>query len=353
MEPTVDAAVYHDFYFKLALPMRLPPTARRVLQEFVDIDVNSPTIAQVIAANPYVHNCLMQLIVALGPKETLPGLQTAILLLGMQGTRDFVCALQMQRGATGRFVKTGKDGKPELQASEIVKFARKAEEHAAEHRVPAPDLAYAAGLMFDQAVLVGRHRFGAQKAFEEYAATVFSHGLKSARIAVELVRGQMGDVGISRFLFAACLVHDIGKLALELLFPPDRAGSYQAFRAELAKAKGGQPPRVARHLLEERKFGLTHEYYGAQMCYHFKALREVGRGVLFHHDPYLGRSAGEEVLSLASWIAVASNVANHFQPPKGDGDPIAKRWIPPEIGPIGVRPRAIADVIAMLGSESF
>src|SRR5581483_2245864 len=102
----------------------------------------------------------------------------------------------------------------------------------------------------------------------------------------------------------ACLIHDIGKLAMELLYPPTVAESFESFRKDLSKKP---VTREVIHFLEAKRFGLTHEYYSAQMAYSFDVFKSVERAILFHHDPCVVKSVNREIYSFASLIALASN----------------------------------------------
>lgn len=341
MEPKIDPKLFHDFHFKVAMSLRLPDTSRKVLEEFVDIDVNAEAVAKIVQRNQYFEHMLLHEIRSLGLKENTPKLTAAVALLGMQRVRDFVCALQILRMVGRRHPEVDKDGKLNFKASDYLKHATRTEEFVTNHRLQYGDTAYAAGMMFDVMTAVGQELFQAPKTYFEYVGEVYKHGMRTARIGVEIAKS-FKSFSYTKFVFAACLVHDIGKLAMELLL------DYSNFRADLGKKPVS---REVRHFAEAARYGLTHDYFSSQMAYFFGVFRTVEKAILFHHEPYLLKSSNKELFTFASLIALASNMANNVRVPKDANDPIYKAWFTPELGDFKVDPKLLQTIMSKVAGE--
>jgi HD-like signal output (HDOD) protein len=322
-------------------------TSRKLLEEFVDIDVNTDSVSRIVQRNQYVEHLLLHEIQTLRMKESTPTLKAAIALLGMARVRDFVNALQMVRMVGKRHPKIGKDGRYDFKPTEMLKYALRTEEFMNIRRMQYADTGYAAGMMFDLMVKIGQEFFQAPKAFSEYVDEVYKHSLRSAMVGVELAK-TVKNLGFAKFVFSACLLHDIGKLAMELMFPPGAPNSFQSFRAEVAKK---QLSREMIHFVESARFGLTHEYYGSQMAYFFHFFRGIEKAILFHHDPYLIRTSNRELYTLSALMALASNVASHLKPPKDQNDPLYKAWFPPELRDFKLEHKIMKIVVSRVMSE--
>lgn len=328
------------------MPLRLPLTSRKILEAFINIDVNTETVSRIVQRNQYLEVALLREIKALGLKDNTPTLKAAIALLGMQRVRDFLCALQIIRWAGNKYPKIDKDGKVDFRPSELLQYALRTEEFASMRRIDYVDTAYAAGMMFDIMLYLGKDVFGASRGYEEFVAEIFKHSLRAARIGTEIAKS-FKNLGFSKYVFAACLIHDIGKLAMYLLYPPTTPNSYHLFLGDLKKKP--QKREVA-HFAEAKRFGATHEYYGAQMAYFFQLLRSIEKPLLFHHDPYLIRS-NRDVFNFACLISLASNMANNFRSPKDSKDPVYEAWFTSEMSDFRVDPKLLLLIMAKIGSD--
>ena len=289
----------------------------------------------------------MNLAQAMSGKEETPTLRSAVSLLGMQVTRDQVCAAQIYRSVTDEFPPVSKDGKSEGNLLDYVRYAQKAFQFAEESCKGHQESAYAAGALFDIVRLIGAKIFKAGKSYEEFHDAVFTQGLASARVGVQIAR-RFHNNAFANIIFPACLIHDIGKLAMELLYPPSSPKSYQGFRNEITKKT---PSRQLRHVLEAQRFGMSHEYYSAHMTYHHKMFRNCTRAVLFHHDPFIVKTSKKEAYLLGCIIALASNLASNTGIPKDANDPIYKKWITPDLETYKVDSKALIEFAKALAGQ--
>ena len=347
MDISVQPEIFHEFYTKIAFRLRLGNTSRQILGRFIAADASATAITQILDQNQYFGERLVGLAHALSGKEEAPTLRSAVSMLGMQVSRDHVCAAQVYRSVTDKFPPVDKDGKPEGNPLDYVTFARKALSFAEENCKNHADSAYAAGALFDIVKLIGSEIFKAGKGFDDYHQEVFTQGLASAKIGVEIVKRFHGNA-FSNIIFPACLIHDIGKLAMELLYPPSKNPSYQAFRQEVAKKT---PSRLLRHTMEAKRFGMSHEYYSAHMTYHHKMFRNCTRAVLFHHDPFIVKNSAKEAHLLGCVIALASNMASNTAIPKDGNDPAYKKWITPDLESYKAEPKKLIEMAKGLGQQ--
>ncbi|MBI2607030.1 MAG: HD domain-containing protein [Deltaproteobacteria bacterium] len=349
MIPNVDQKIFHDFHFRLAMPMRIPQTSRKIIEEFVDIDVNSDMVSKIIGRNQYVKYMLMKQIEGMGLKGKSKELDSVIVMFGMEEVRDFVCALQILRTVGGKHPQVGPDGRFGFKTADVLKYALRTEEYVKNRKFPYADSAYAAGMMFDRMVAIGADIFNAPKSYFAYVDDVYKHGLMSARIGYEVAR-EMKGFGFSKVLFASCLVHDIGKLVMELLYAEGTPNAFKQFRLDIEK----KPlTRDLIHFIETARFGFTHEYYSSQLVWAYEIFRIVERAILFHHDPYLIRSSNKDTYNLACLIALASNMARKFQKARNVNDSIMKHWLSPELKDFAIDPRILVTTMEKLDGETF
>ncbi|NUM88976.1 MAG: hypothetical protein HUU37_07215, partial [Bdellovibrionales bacterium] len=117
-------------------PLKLKPTARDTLQEFIDIDVTADDLVQILNRNLAYRDMFERFVqkrikpAAGGDKkdaqEPSPT-HRLVSLLGMIGSRNFILALRMSRLHTGHFpVKD--DGSVDLKAGDFLKRASDIEE---------------------------------------------------------------------------------------------------------------------------------------------------------------------------------------------------------------------------------
>ena len=347
MRAEVDSKVFQEFLFKIAMAMKMPKTSKDILARFVDIDIKAEDVAKSIRSNQYVENSVMTHIKSL-LKDKNPDLEAAGVLLGMVGTRDFVCALQLIRTVSQEFPALGPDGKFQFKPMDVLKYAKKTEEYVSARHMPYADMAYAAGMMFDRMVAIGTEIYKAPKSYYDSVEEVYKHGLKSARVGFEIANS-VKSIGFSKVIFAACLIHDVGKLAMELLYPEGSPNAYKNFNADINKKP------LNRHMiyfLECQRYGFTHDYYGAQLVWSFEVFRNIERALLYHHQPYLTKSA-KDIYNLASLIALSSNIARKYQPAKTSNDPVIHQWLTPELNDFRIAPSVLVGVMEKCSKESF
>lgn len=322
---------------------------REILAKFVDIDVTADAVTKEISKDYKILELLTTQIKALKPDTGFnPSPNAAVAMLGMQNVRNFICLLQIYFMFNGKYPDRDAQGKLAISASDYLKHAIKTEEFAQLKNLPFSDAAFVAGLLFDVLSETGTTKFGLQKSFQEYVAEIYKHGLRSAVIGLQIAKALKYDQAL-KLVFVGCLLHDLGKLALEIMYPPGSPKSYQDFRKEIAKK---QYKRHVIHLLETKQYGLTHEYYSSQILSYSKIFKDIERAILFHHEPYLICSENRDIYQFASIVALATNMATNAKAPKDTNDPVYSLWLTPELKDLKITKKTLMIIMLKLGRET-
>jgi len=88
----------------------LPETCYAILSSFANIDVKAERIRKYLEENPYYSFQFLKVIESLKKREQMPSLEGALVLFGMQNSRDLILAMQMNRVIKG--------GHPEWEKTE-------------------------------------------------------------------------------------------------------------------------------------------------------------------------------------------------------------------------------------------
>jgi len=291
-------------FFDMILPEVAPaPSAAAVLEVFASLDSDVDRLNERLARNPALGERWDRHVEKARSAE-VPRRQ-AFVLLGMENTRDFLVT-GGGKAAYGRAAQT-------------------AREVLSKEKDSAPELAYAAGVIFD-AFAAGAARWIAEpierKTYLTELDRVAAHGLQAARVAHGLARGISGLSG-ARLAFAGGLLHDVGKVALTALDP-----GYAEFRKH---AEEKALSRRIRQFAEAERYGLTHAELGSLVCAAHPLFAPLARAVRFHHDPHLLRGDDRSAFRLAAILSVASNMARLNKKAENDKDPLIAEWKGPEL----------------------
>lgn len=330
----------HDFIEKIGNKLSLPRMSRTLLSEFASVDVTAARVSQVLKENPYYEFQFLKMFESMRKREEIPPTEGAMVLLGMQNSRNLVIALQLIRTIKGTHPEWDKDGKLKIKAADVLKYAIRTEDLLARDKKGFVNTAFAAGLIYDALVMIASELPDGRKKILPYIDQVYAHGLKSAQIAVQLSES-MADFAFKKYIFSACLIHDVGKICLAILDP-----TYLTFIEEAGKK---DLPRSIRHFTEQKRFKLDHAEIGSMVCVSFKVFKSIDKAILFHHDPYLLKSANKNLFQLASCICLASNMANNWRKPKDTADPLLAMWKGPELGDFKIDPKILVQSVQKLG----
>lgn len=309
--------ILDKFFEKVALKLALPDTSLAVLEAFSSLDQKAERVADAMRRNPYYEYQFLKVIESLGKREDKPSVEAAIVLLGMQNSRDLLFSMQMLRNIKGTHPEWDPNGKLTYQPAQAVKYAKKAEEFLAAKKDEYASMAYAGGLMFDFVAALAQELLPDPKAVHAYLDVIFNHGFKAARFGREFVSTQK-DFTHKKFIFATCLVHDIGKGFMATLDP-----DYLVFNEECIKA---EVPRHVRTHAEEKRYGCSHPMIGAIACSYFNVFKKVAPAVFFHHAPYMLKKGQKGLYDLTCMVSFCSNLSGQFKNPANAQDPLFEQW---------------------------
>lgn len=338
--PTPTQELFSRFVPEIGLRLQLPRLSRRVLKRFSEGDVKAGELAAALAENGYYQNVVVRAAGgARDAKDAPMPTESAILRLGMQRARDLICAAQLARHIRRTHIKFDANGKIQLNPAEVLKFAAATEEAASAYRPSFSDAAFAAGMVFDALREIAVHQLKSPKSVIEFLEQTHKHGVLAAKIGVEVAKG-VPEATAPRFVFSACLLHNVGKAVLAMLDP-----HYPDF---LEKCKKAQIPRAARHFFEQKRYTLTHEAYSAFCVEFFPTLSITRDAILCHHQPHALLKANREQYVLSGLICMATNMATNWTVPKNAADPVVATWLGPELKGFPVKAEALVRVAGKL-----
>ncbi len=308
--------IYTQFLEQIAPKIALRPTSSAILGAFVKIDVTSQKIATALRANPYYLHYFKRVLEGRIQRTDALGLEAGIVQLGMQNSRNIVISLQAYRSVLGGNPALDDKGQLEYRPEELLKYAVKTEELLSIDRSGYSDTAYAAGLIFDLLSLMTQDLGERKVKVQTYLAQTYLQGLRTAKIAMELAQ-DLPDFSYRKFLFSACLIHNVGKVAMAILDPEYLTWLDEVRRQEL--------PRTVRHFAEGYRFGMTHASFSAMICHTFKLFQPIEKAILHHHDPHRVKNQ-KNIYELACLISLSTSMANQFRKVSSIQDPIIATW---------------------------
>jgi HD-like signal output (HDOD) protein len=303
----------------------LPKTTQYVLEAFSSRDVTAEKVSLALKENASIENVFFRIIESTGKRADTPSLEAAVVLIGMQNSRNLIVAMQLLRSVAVP-LEWSKEGKLKTSASEQLKYALKTEEAAAgpggvNAKEEYTDLAFSAGLIFDVFVLLASKSENKKKLLA-YIEEIYNQSFKTATIAAEVVK-EMPQFGFRRLFFAACLLHDVGKIGMAILDP-----KYLEF-SELCAKKA--LPRHIRRFAEAKSFGLNQSLLGATTCYSVSLFSPFARAILYQHEPFLLGTRKKNLYQLAALVSLSTNIAAQFKKIDKVDDPIIGVWKGPEL----------------------
>ena len=263
LQSAAESPVFQKFMDVIAPMIDLPKTSQFVLEAFSSRDVTAEKLSMALKSNVYFQQVFYQVIDSVSKRkegETPPPLESAIVLLGMQNSRNLILAVQMQRAVLGTHVEWTKEGKLKTQPKDLLKYALQVEEANAGKKDEYLDLAFSAGMLFDIFAMIVSAQENKKK-LQPFVEDVYKQGYKTAQIGAEIAK-TIPNFGFKRHLFAAAMIHDIGKIAMAIIEP-----EYLEFLDECSKKN---LPRALRRYAEQKRFGVNHSLLGAVICYYYK-----------------------------------------------------------------------------------
>jgi HD-like signal output (HDOD) protein len=337
LEGRKDNDIFKTFIEQIAPKLVLARTSLGILKSFSNIDVTAKRLSDCLKANPYYEFTFKKVIDSIRDYEDPPSMEAAVIMLGMQRSRNLIVALQALRSIRGTHPQWDKNDHIMLAPQELLKYALQAEEELIKDKSPYADTAYAGGLLFDLMEIISAEISSDHRKVSNYIGFVYKHGLRSAKVAMELVKS-VPDFSFSKHLFSACLVHDVGKIAMAILDP-----EYLKLADDLTKQSLTRP---VRQFAEEQRFGLNHAALGGLICHYFQMLRPVEMAILYHHQPYMLRGVNRNLFQLCSLICLTTNMANNFKRVDRLDDPVLASWKGMDLQDFNIPVKSLVDAVA-------
>lgn len=310
---------------KVTPKIALGATSMAIIQAFANIDVTAERMAQIIQGDPYFEDLFQRVVASMSKREQPPSVEAAIVLMGIQNSRNLIVANQILRSVKSGFPEWTKEGKLKVLSSDFVKFGLKTEESLVAKKDPMSDLGFVAGLIFDVLLQLAQEDAEEKKKVLALIDAIYDHGMKSAGYGAVLARSLSG-FPYTKFVFPICLLHDVGKIVMAIF---DKR--YLAFLDEMAKK---DVPRPLRHRLERDRFGVDHAFIGSTVIRAYPPFRALSGAVLLHHSPFWGEGGGQSksttttqgLRQLAAVISLSSNMASKAKKIDNPADPIIAIW---------------------------
>jgi hypothetical protein len=138
--------------------VNMPKTAQFILDAFSSRDVTAEKVSGALKGNPAIEQVFFQVIESVGKRTDTPSLEAAVVLIGMQNSRNLIVAAQLLR-SMGVPLEWSAEGKLKTIPSDYLKYALKTEETVAgpggvNAKAEHADLSFSSGIFFDIFVLL-------------------------------------------------------------------------------------------------------------------------------------------------------------------------------------------------------
>ncbi|MBL7716806.1 MAG: HDOD domain-containing protein [Bdellovibrionales bacterium] len=354
-KPPFEAKPYLVFVNELAPRLSLKTLSQTILEAFATPDVKAERIVNALKLNPYYLQLFERVLKFRSKRKEFASLDSGVVLLGMQNSRNLILALQSYRSSHLAHPELDASGETKFDPTQKLYFALRCEDWVnsipIKERPITPDVAFAAGMIFDMlhwisedwiTPILGKNDRESDefkehhRKFRTYIQQVFTHSLQSAAIGFELMK-RVPDFSYKKLVIPACLLHDIGKVAFAMIDP-----TYVKFQDGIKKLQTGRPLRF---FAENQQYGVNHAVLSVMACHGFKVFRQMEKAILHHHHPHLLKGEKNHFL-LASIISVASNMASHFRPVVA-GDALVQEWLGLELKGGALVPDSVVAEVSM------
>lgn len=306
------------------LPLRLGPTARDTLQEFIDIDVSADDLVRILNRNQAYRDLFSRFVnqkTGRTPKEGEEAEESPthrlISLLGMIGSRNLILSLRMHRNAEGSFPVDGEGG-VNIKAGDYLKRAMDFEELFTRNKLEYSETAFAVGAYYDWFFRV-KAKDKSFKKQEGFLQETWKRAQKTAVVAYFLA--QKVPACPHKYALAAGALSQAGRLQMALRFP-----DYAEFETKFDEQKLGH---VARLILERDKYKVAQEELGSYSLFFYDVFLPVEPAVRFFREPYCLKGGDHGQYTLALVVSLAESMARSWKIPNDEKDPVFQEWASP------------------------
>jgi hypothetical protein len=243
-----------------------------------------------------------------------------ISLLGMIGSRNFLLALRLSKGTTGKF-PYNKEGVLDVKASDYLKNAVAIEEYCQRNGIDYNETAYAAAYLYDWLLALARQK-NIPKNAEAYALQAYKYSLRIGVLSYGLAEKVRG-FGFMKFALAAGLTTGLGKVVMACEYT-SKTRSFLDYQAELEKKPISHP--VAAMISEREKFLVNHAEISA-LCLRFSGIFSFfERSVNYYEEPFFLKNGDKNHYQLAVILYTAAQMARDWKLPADTKDPVFNNW---------------------------
>ncbi len=330
-------AQFARFIKEIAMKFCLSRPFQLALGEFQDNEMRVLQFADCFRKYPEDSEKFVALVKSIRKVEDELEIEPAIRMFGTDQTLDLLIAIELTNIVESRPFEWESDGlKPKIAPEELIVYAKKAQGIVGEDS-PYYHVAYGSGLIFDMLKMTINIIECDKPKVLSLLDIVFMDGLRAARIATAFA-ADIEHLEHVNYLFGACIVHNIGKVLLPILYP-----NYFDFLEAMNKAK---LVRSLRFLAEKAFFKTSHSLLGYLICHYFELMRPIKDAVLYHHDPYLLKNEEkQDIYNLTLLVALSTNVANHWKKAYRTDDAVVDDWNRPELKDLNMKTDYLVKVI--------
>lgn len=335
----------------LFLPLRLGPTARDTMQEFIDIDVTADDLVRILHRNRTYRDLFSRFVnqktqPRKAPAAKAPGspeepkvpaspTHRLISLLGMIGSRNLILSLRMHKALEGKFPIT-EDGSVDIKTSEYLKRANETEEQFLRAGLDYSETAYSASVYYDWLIRHLSRNKNFKKDLEPYCDTIWKRALRTGLLAYYLAQEVKG-IPPKLAMAGGFLLHG-GKLLLA-----SQDVSYIAFESE--KDADARLTPLARLLLEREKFGTGQEEVSSHSLRYFDLFTDIIPAVRHFREPYCLKGADDLHYRLAALFYLADAMGRSWKIPVDEKDPVLQEWAHPSLKQLKLSPKTLVAVM--------
>ncbi len=347
----------HNLLESAIFPLRLRPTARDTLQEFIDIDVTNDDLVRILNNNHAYRDIFERFVQKKirrtstdekkdGDKDSTPT-HRLIGLLGMIGSRNFILTLRMLRSVTGKF-PIQEDGSVDVKTSEYLKCCMDMEELFQRNNYNYSETAYAAGYFYDWIIFLARQRDDFKK-LEEYLKQNWKVAVRAA-LAAHHLSERVGGFTFLKYASAGAICCYSGKALMAFMFPGDEeTPNWVEFVTKNQAIESGFPK--AFQVLEQDTFGLTHEECASAAIYAFDVFKGFSSAIRYYREPYYLEHGDKNLHHFALLLNIACDMARVWRMPNDEKDPLITEWMK-SAAPLKLKPKQLLEAIrAAMGSK--
>lgn len=284
---------FSKFVKEIVNPLHFPSKEKRLLKQLRFSGGTYSDFANILSEVPEFEKSLLEAANAMFEsklKEPLSVASVALSMIGFIPARNFLTASLLTNSSTKIL-----PNHPDL--SKVLRYSLEGESQGGEHSGEY----FLAGFVFDliTSVLVPP-ALATSKGGYSYLNNIWKHGLSVTKIAIQLSKKIAPEISLERDLILDGMLHDIGKVAYDLLAP------------ELDKTTGKTPPLSETRWLEESKvFSIPHDALGFLMLSRLGFLEDTSWVVLFHHQPFLAENRGSSIYARTMLIWLADHLVRY------------------------------------------